>query len=58
MKQKDSGLRLSKYGVNITGSELIGLLPAQALFDTAEYYLKLEEFKPEQIIENRLLEDL
>jgi len=47
-----------KYGVNITGSELIGLLPAQALFDTAEYYLKLEEFKPEQIIENRLLEDL
>ena len=47
-----------RYGVKITGSELIGLLPAQALIESAEYYLKLEDFKPEQIIENRLLEDL
>lgn len=47
-----------RYGVNIVGSELIGLLPAQALFDVAEYYLRLENFSPEQIMENRLLEEL
>ena len=47
-----------RYGINIIGSELIGLLPAQALMDVAEYYLKLEDFSEDQIMENRLLEDL
>ena len=47
-----------RYGINIIGSELIGLLPAQALYDVAEYYLKLEDFTTDQIMENRLLEDL
>jgi len=47
-----------RYGVNVIGSELIGLLPAQALFDVAEYYLRLENFSPAQIMENRLLEDM
>src|SRR6056297_2221657 len=47
-----------RYGINIIGSELIGLLPAQALYDVAEYYLGLEDFEGEQIMENRLLEDI
>ncbi|MEC9488517.1 MAG: glutamate formimidoyltransferase [Halanaerobium sp.] len=47
-----------RYGVSVIGSELIGLLPAQALFDVAEYYLQLEGFSPEQIMENHLLEDI
>ncbi len=47
-----------RYGVNVIGSELIGLLPARALFDVAEYYLGLEDFESEQIMENRLLEDI
>lgn len=47
-----------RYGVNVIGSELIGLLPAQALFDVAEYYLRLENFSPAQIMENRLLEGI
>ncbi len=47
-----------RYGVNVVGSELIGLLPAQALFDVAEYYLRLENFSPQQVMENRLLEEL
>ena len=47
-----------RFGVNIIGSELIGLLPSEALFDVAEYYLKLEDFELDQVIENRLLEDL
>ena len=46
----------ARYGVNVIGTELIGLAPMQALFDAAEYYLQIEEFNPaEQVIENHLL---
>ncbi|MGX6978323.1 glutamate formimidoyltransferase [Vagococcus elongatus] len=45
-----------RYGVNIIGSEVIGLTPAKALIDTAEYYLKIEEFDyAKQVLENHLL---
>ncbi len=33
-----------RYGVGILGSEVVGLTPAKALIDCAEYYLKLENF--------------
>ena len=33
-----------RYGARIIGSELVGLTPAKALIDCAEYYLKLENF--------------
>ena len=45
-----------RYGVNVIGSEIIGLVPANALVDTAEYYLRLENFEPSQILENRMVE--
>lgn len=45
-----------RYGVEIVGSEIIGLAPMAALIDTAAYYLRLEDFKIEQIIEQRMLE--
>ncbi len=47
-----------RFGVDIVESELIGLLPAAALFNVAEYYLQIEDFSPHQVIETRLLEDL
>ncbi|MEA4845810.1 MAG: glutamate formiminotransferase, partial [Clostridiaceae bacterium] len=40
----------------IAGSEIIGLLPMEALIDTAVYYLGVEDFSMEQILENRLME--
>ncbi|HHV73237.1 glutamate formimidoyltransferase [Thermoanaerobacterium sp. PSU-2] len=46
----------SRYGVNIVGSELIGLIPAKALFDTAEHYLMMENFSYDKVIENRIYE--
>ena len=46
-----------RYGVNVVGSEIIGLLPMAALVDTASYYLQLEDFSMEQVIEARLLEE-
>ena len=33
-----------RYGTHIVGCELVGLAPAKALIDCAEYYLKLENF--------------
>ena len=47
----------ARYGVPVIGSEVIGLLPMDALIDTAQYYLQLEDFTREQVIEARLLED-
>ena len=40
-----------RYGVSIAGCELIGLLPLQALVDTASHYLGLEGFSAKQILE-------
>jgi len=45
-----------RWGVTITGSEVIGLTPAKALIDCAEYYLKIESFDyNKQVLENHLL---
>ncbi|MBE6946209.1 MAG: glutamate formimidoyltransferase [Ruminococcaceae bacterium] len=43
-----------RYGVNVLGSEIVGLVPQQALVDAAAYYLQLEGFNGEQVLENRL----
>lgn len=45
-----------RYGVNIVGSEIIGLVPMAALIDTAVYYLGVEDFSMDQILESRLME--
>ena len=47
-------MEAARYGVNIVGSEIIGLIPMQALVDTADYYLRLENFKFDQVLETRL----
>ncbi|MFP4456205.1 MAG: glutamate formimidoyltransferase [Clostridia bacterium] len=43
-----------RYGVNVVGSEIIGLLPMDALVNSASYYLQLEGFKKDQVLEKRL----
>ena len=45
-----------RYGVNIVGSEIIGLLPMEALIDTAVYYLGVENFHMDQVLETRIME--
>ncbi|MDR1376010.1 MAG: glutamate formimidoyltransferase [Synergistaceae bacterium] len=47
----------ARYGVSVAGSEVIGLTPMQALADAAAFYLRIEDFKREQILEARLLEE-
>lgn len=45
-----------RYGVTVTGSELIGLCPMKALIDSAEYYLQIEDFDYNgQVLENYIL---
>jgi glutamate formiminotransferase len=45
----------ARYGVNVVGTEIVGLVPMRALIDSAEYYLGIENFDPEtQVLEYRL----
>lgn len=43
-----------RYGVAIHHSELVGLIPQEALEDAAVWYLQLDQFEKNQILENRL----
>ena len=44
-------MEAARYGVRAVSSEVVGYLPLQALVDSAEYYLHLEDFSPDQILE-------
>jgi glutamate formiminotransferase len=44
----------ARLGLAITRCEVVGLLPAQALFDTGQFYLQLHGLSADQILENRL----
>lgn len=50
-------IEAKRYGVNVLGSEVIGLVPMEALIDCAEYYLGIEDFSMDQVLEKRLLEE-
>lgn len=49
-------IEAKRYGVSIVGSEIIGLVPMEALIDTASYYLGLENFSMKQVLEARMME--
>ena len=46
----------ARAGVNVIGSEVVGLVPAQALIDAADHFLRLENFSPSQVLERRMRE--
>ena len=43
-----------RYGVSVLESEIVGLVPAAALRQSVEYYLRLEGFSADQVLENKL----
>ncbi len=43
-----------RYGVNILSSELIGLAPQEAFIESAQWYLQLDDFEPDQLLETRI----
>lgn len=46
-----------RYGVLISGSELVGLTPMEAIIDIADYYLRFENSIKDQILENKIWEN-
>ena len=45
----------SRYGVMISHTELVGMAPQQALLDVAAWYLQLDSFNSDLVLENRLM---
>jgi glutamate formiminotransferase len=50
-------MEAKRYGVGVVGSEVIGTVPMKSLIDAAEYYLQVENFNMDQILEKRLLDE-
>jgi glutamate formiminotransferase/formiminotetrahydrofolate cyclodeaminase len=44
----------ARYGARVTSTEIVGLTPARAIYESAEHYLQLENFSREQILEEKL----
>jgi glutamate formiminotransferase / 5-formyltetrahydrofolate cyclo-ligase len=44
----------ARYGVAILESEIVGLVPAAALNAAAEFYLQIEGFRADQVLETKL----
>jgi len=47
----------ARYGVTVLESEIVGLVPAAALIGAAEYFLQLERFRADQVLETRLRDE-
>jgi len=43
-----------RHGVPVIGSEVVGLAPMDSLVDSAEFYLRLENFSGDQVLERKL----
>lgn len=48
----------ARFGVPVVGTEIVGLIPEEALVQVAEYYLQLEKFSLGQVLERRIEEAL
>ena len=44
----------ARYGVTVLESEIVGLVPSAALISSAQWYLQLERFTGDQVLEQRL----
>lgn len=47
----------ARYGVMVLEGEIVGLVPAAALYATAEYHLQLTGFRREHVLEERLRQE-
>lgn len=48
-------MEAKRYGINVTGSEIIGAVPMEALVESLEYYLGLEGFDMSKVLETKLI---
>lgn len=49
-------MEAKRYGVEVLESEVYGMIPVNAILESAAYYLQIAGFDPEQVLELRLLE--
>ncbi|MCB8965984.1 MAG: glutamate formimidoyltransferase [Chloroflexota bacterium] len=47
----------ARYGLHITKAELVGMTPQKAFMEAARWYLQLDDFRDEQVLEYRLYEE-
>lgn len=45
----------ARWGVSVLSSEIIGLVPEEALFDVAAWNLQIEKFSPDLVLERRIV---
>ncbi len=43
-----------RHGVNVVSSEIVGLIPQEAMLDAAEFYLQIENFAPQMVLQSHL----
>ncbi|HIE47548.1 TPA: glutamate formimidoyltransferase [Candidatus Bipolaricaulota bacterium] len=48
----------ARYGVPVVGTEIVGMVPQAALDQVVTYYLSLERFSPDMVLERRIQEAL
>lgn len=44
----------ARWGISVAGSEIVGLVPQAALDRAADYFLRVENFSPDLVLENRI----
>jgi len=44
----------ARYGVNVVSSEVVGMIPNDALIDVSDFYLQFENFSRDQVLEHKL----
>jgi glutamate formiminotransferase len=49
-------LEASRYGIEIMESEVIGLIPLDAILETGRFYMRMNSFKSNQIFEKKVWE--
>ena len=49
-------LEALRYGITVSESEVVGLIPMEAIVEASRYYLQLNSFKSNQILEVRMME--
>lgn len=47
-----------RFGVPVVGSEIVGLVPLEAIVQAADFYLRLENFSVDQVLEWRIQQAL
>jgi glutamate formiminotransferase len=48
-------IEAERYGVAVVGTEIVGLVPMEALMGVARHYLRLEGFSFDQVLETQLM---